>query len=138
MLEFHEVLPRRDLRVVVNVAEVVHRNGLDTRLLQDGCDLLARPRARPGPDRGLDLVDPREARVEMVETRVVDTDDRREARPLVVGPRRDRDPAIVAGAQERAVRDRARRSVPVAHADHAALRVVEDPRRERPDTGLDL
>ena len=64
------------------------------------------------------------------------------ARELVVGPARDRDPAIVdavlVGAREHAVQARARIVVAVAQPDHAVDLVVEQPGCERPGRRLDL
>src|SRR5207249_5478780 len=68
--------------------------------------------------------------------------DRPQPRQLVVGPARDRDPAVadalLVEARECAVQARIAMVVTVAQVDDTVDLVVEQPGRERPDRGLDL
>ena len=106
--ERDEVLAVRELRVVVDVAEVLRP---------------APPRCRaPGAASAISLAvraarsrpptAPRRRRSRLAalgergERRVVEAEEPAQSRPLVVGPARDRDPPVVARARERAVRHR--------------------------------
>ena len=83
-----------------------------------------------------------EPRLERGQARIVDTDFCRERGPFVVGPARDRYPAVgqrtFVGTREHAVRDRTGRPVAVTIDDRAVGIRLEQPRRQREDARFHL
>src|SRR5438093_12685181 len=109
MRHAHEVAAVRELRVRVAITKVLDGIRLEAGLLKARGERVAVLRRGPGLELLLELVDVREPAGRRCETVVgprgqshgVD-----ERAPLLVRPGRDRDPAVVAGASERAVRRR--------------------------------
>src|SRR5260221_14023605 len=98
MGELYEMPAVRHLRVGIDVGEVLYRHGLDAGVLQLGGDV--ERVARSGP------------RLEVV------TGDGAQPGHLVVGPARDSDPPVVAGARVDPVQWRGRTPVTPTRTDH--------------------
>src|SRR5258705_7073946 len=120
----------RELGIVEQLADRLHRRGAQTARAQRADRFIARPRACPLRDARVELGLTRAAPVRAPERAVARprrvAEHLAEARPLVVVPDRERDPAVIALARIHAVRHCHPVVVRVAGRHRTVRRVLEE------------